>query len=189
MTRTPRRSPAQKTPDTRVSMYDERAATPEGRASLAAAEAALKVQALIERAFSNSSLSSREIATVLGVSEGRVSQLRHGDGNVRVSTLARLMFAVGLELSLSAEPPRAGLHWRHDEHERDVETSWVQYFFSASGIHECSYSGPSWPTVVTPIGEPVERTRRRDNAWIRHVREVAPRTRSSRLSTHAGAQP
>ena len=68
----------------------------------AAARAAVRAGGLMNEAFSKSNLGTRrELADVVGVSEGRISQLLNGDGNVRVSTLARLLKASGFDLELS----------------------------------------------------------------------------------------
>lgn len=68
----------------------------------AAARAAVRAVSLMNEAFSQSDLGARrELAEAVGVSEGRISQLLNGDGNVRVSTLARLLKATGFDLELS----------------------------------------------------------------------------------------
>lgn len=68
----------------------------------AAARAAVRAVGLMNEAFGRSDLGMRrELAELLGVSEGRISQLLNGDGNVRVSTLARLLKASGFDLELS----------------------------------------------------------------------------------------
>ena len=73
----------------------------------AAARAAVAAVSLMKEAFEKSDLSSRrQLAGALGVSEGRISQILNGDGNVRVSTLARLLKASGFDL----ESDLAGTH-------------------------------------------------------------------------------
>lgn len=72
------------------------------RSSLAAAELASAIGALIEQAIDASSRSKSEIAAGMGVTPARVSQLLAGDGNVRVATLARLLNACGYTVSVSA---------------------------------------------------------------------------------------
>lgn len=80
------------------------ATTPEGARELAAAEAMVKASTLMWKAFEQSGLSQRELAEALSVSEGRVSQILHGDGNVRLSTLARYLRATGYLTRIEAEP-------------------------------------------------------------------------------------
>ncbi|WP_460825850.1 hypothetical protein [Nostocoides australiense] len=150
-------------------MYDERASTPEGRASLAAAEAAIQVQALIERAFASDEVSLRQVGRGMGVTDGRVSQLRHSDGNLRVSTLARLMEALGYSLTITGQPHRTRHAPLHASHSKQV---WVQRFLSSTGVHECEYVGDDVPREATPVGEPIERSQVREAAWVRHARDI-----------------
>jgi len=78
----------------------------------AAAKAAVSAVALINDAFADGPFESQSaLAEALHITEGRVSQLLNGDGNMRVSTLARFLKANGLELVLQgrasedAQPP------------------------------------------------------------------------------------
>ncbi|KJL18828.1 helix-turn-helix protein [Microbacterium azadirachtae] len=80
------------------------AQTPEGARELAAAEIMVKASTLMWKAFEQSGLTQRQLADALDVSEGRVSQILHGDGNVRLSTLARYLRATGYLARLEAEP-------------------------------------------------------------------------------------
>lgn len=153
MTRVPRsRSVHQSAGAT--SMYDELARDPRGRNELAAAELALDVQALIHRAFEENSTTARAIAELLGVTEGRVSQIRNGDGNVRISTLAKVMSALGKRVRISVadleEVDGTGAPTAHDRRDRPL---WTQRFVAPDGVHECTYEGPQVP-IATPLGEP-----------------------------------
>ena len=68
----------------------------------AAARAAVSAVGLMNDAYAMSSMETRrELAEAVGVSEGRISQLLNGDGNVRVSTLARVLKASGFDLKLN----------------------------------------------------------------------------------------
>lgn len=68
----------------------------------AAARAAVAAVTLMNESFeAGPRATRRELADALGVSEGRVSQLLNGDGNVRVSTLARMLAASGSGLVMS----------------------------------------------------------------------------------------
>lgn len=86
------------------SYYERRASSPQGRLGLAAAAAAASVSRLLHAAKAASGLSSKEIATGLAVTEGRVSQVFSGDGNLHIATLARFVRAMGYELKISAVP-------------------------------------------------------------------------------------
>lgn len=69
---------------------------------IAAGRSANRVMGLLGEALSASGVSQREIAEALEVTEGRVSQVLSGDGNVYVSTLARYLRAMGYQLELGA---------------------------------------------------------------------------------------
>lgn len=101
--------------DTRRSLVDQ--LRQERPLDAAAARAAVRAVGLMNEAFSKSSLGARrELADAVGVSEGRISQLLNGDGNVRVSTLARLLKASGFDLELSLagveSPKRSARRYR-----------------------------------------------------------------------------
>jgi len=70
----------------------------------AAADAAIDAVVLMNRTVEDSGLRNSDLAAALGVTNGRVSQILNGDGNVRVSTLARVLRAAGVRLKLEAEP-------------------------------------------------------------------------------------
>jgi len=67
------------------------------------ARLAVDASALLHRAFRASGLQARELAARLGVTEGRVSQVLHGDGNIRVTTLGRYLRAMGFVGQVTAE--------------------------------------------------------------------------------------
>ncbi len=92
------------TADDRRPLVDQYDADPAERLGMAAAHAAVEAVALMNRALASSGGTQRELAARLGVSEGRVSQVLNGDGNVRVSTLARFLRAAGHQLRLEATP-------------------------------------------------------------------------------------
>jgi transcriptional regulator with XRE-family HTH domain len=87
-----------------ASMFEQRQASGAGAQGLSAARFALQVIRLFFSAKKESGLSHREIASRLEITEGRVSQVLNGDGNVHVATLARFMHAMGYDLSLRAIP-------------------------------------------------------------------------------------
>lgn len=107
-------------PDTRRSLVDQ--LREERPLDAAAARAAVRAVGLMNEAFSTSTLGARrELAEAVGVSEGRISQLLNGDGNVRVSTLARLLKASGFDLELSLagvddSPNRSSRRYRKKGH-------------------------------------------------------------------------
>lgn len=72
------------------------------RGSLRAAALVNAVASLMEEVVAASGASRGKVAAGMGVTPGRVTQLLDGDGNVRISTLARLMEASGADLALVA---------------------------------------------------------------------------------------
>lgn len=83
--------------------------TVEGRIEMAAAEASFDAVGLLNKAVRASGLSQRQIADALGVGESRVSQVLSGDGNLRITTLARYLRAAGYALRLEAAPAEPGV--------------------------------------------------------------------------------
>ena len=74
-----------------------------------AARLAVRSVALMNLAAAVSGLSQNELAARMGVSPGRISQILNGDGNVRASTLARVLRAAGYEARLEAVPAEEGV--------------------------------------------------------------------------------
>jgi transcriptional regulator with XRE-family HTH domain len=97
------------TADRRQTLVEERESTPEGRLAMAGARAAVGTVTLINRALDTSGLTQAHLAEILGVTPGRVSQVVNGDGNLRVSTIARFLRAAGYRLKLTAEPAEPGV--------------------------------------------------------------------------------
>jgi transcriptional regulator with XRE-family HTH domain len=83
-------------------------ADPSDALDLAAARLAVDVCALLGQAFEASGLRAKQLAERLGVSEGRVSQVLNGDGNIRVATLAKFLSAMGYRPVLAADSMARG---------------------------------------------------------------------------------
>jgi transcriptional regulator with XRE-family HTH domain len=69
-----------------------------------AARLAVNAVAVMNRARETADVSQRVLAERLGVGESRVSQILHGDGNVRMATLARVLRALGYQVRLDVQP-------------------------------------------------------------------------------------
>lgn len=78
--------------------------TPHGQQEMAAARLMLRAATLLEQARDASGLTQKQLADSLGVSEGRISQVLSGDGNIRLSTFARYLRAMGYVPQIDAEP-------------------------------------------------------------------------------------
>ena len=85
-------------------VIDEEAATESGAQGLAAADLAGQVMRLLHQALDVSGLEQKALAEKLGVTQGRVSQVFGGDGNMRIAAVARYLRALGYETRISAIP-------------------------------------------------------------------------------------
>lgn len=86
------------------SLIEQEEATDAGAQGLAAADLAGQVMRLLEEALDFSGLEQKEIAEKLGVTQGRVSQVFNGDGNMRIAAVARYLRALGYESRIVATP-------------------------------------------------------------------------------------
>ncbi|HET7668441.1 MAG TPA: helix-turn-helix transcriptional regulator [Mycobacterium sp.] len=85
-------------------LIDEEQATDSGAQGLAAADLAGQVMRLLHQALDVSELDQKALAEKLGVTQGRVSQVFNGDGNMKIAAVARYLRALGYETRLSAIP-------------------------------------------------------------------------------------
>lgn len=92
-------------PTTLVEQMDDE---PQHNLELAAARAEVRVIHLLQRAFEGSELSQKDLAQRVGVTEGRVSQVLNSEGNLRVTTIARYLRALGYRFEMNAEPQDPG---------------------------------------------------------------------------------
>ena len=76
----------------------------EGQREMSAARLNLRVVTLLNHAFESSGASQKELADRIGVGESRVSQILNGDGNLRVSTFARYLRALGYVAVIEGRP-------------------------------------------------------------------------------------
>ena len=89
-------------------LIEQEEATETGAQGLAAADLAAQVIRILEQALDSSGFDQKALAEKLGVTQGRVSQVLHGDGNLRVAAVARYLRALGYETHLSATPVAPG---------------------------------------------------------------------------------
>jgi transcriptional regulator with XRE-family HTH domain len=100
-----------------MSLYDRVESKPGGKAALAAARLRREVLVALHEAFAASDAPTQsEVAERLHVRRSAVSQVFRGDGNLRITTLAEYLFALGFELDINlvvaGEPRRAELEGR-----------------------------------------------------------------------------
>lgn len=84
--------------------FERRYATPEGEQGLAAALLCMDVVDLLNDAVDESGMQKQQLADLLGVTPGRVSQVLHGDGNVSVAALAKFLTALGRTVEINTRP-------------------------------------------------------------------------------------
>ena len=139
---------------TQQSVAELEEATAEGRIELAAARAELQASTLLSQAFDACRISQKELAEALGVGESRVSQVLSGYSNLRLTTLARYLRALGYRLRLSAEPADASVPTlrplRSSGRSRRDRPS-VDVYMLPSGENGSSQTG----LVFWPSGEPL----------------------------------
>ena len=167
-----------------VSMFARRQASRVGAAGLSAARFAMQVIRLFVAAKNESGLSAKEIASRLEITEGRVSQVMNGDGNVHVATLARFLHAMGYDLSLRAVPHSKGLkpieitsrreRRRIQEQNRGDFDVYQQTFLTTDGVMQVPMFVPTDDVLgCVPHGSPTFAGRvrvaalRRSNASLR----------------------
>ncbi len=141
-----------------LSLYEQEEADAKGRLSLAAARLAIEVSSILERAVEESNLTHRELAERLGVTEGRVSQVLNGNGNLQIATLARFLAAVDREAELSLTPV-GGSRSRKSRRSRSSASDKAQYRFEQVFAHEGGVSTEEYlvsygPDCPVPMGPP-----------------------------------
>ncbi|MFD8319136.1 helix-turn-helix domain-containing protein [Kitasatospora purpeofusca] len=83
------------------SLYDRLASTDEGARALSAARLRYEILAQINEALEELGISQAELARRLGIRKSAVNQVVNGDGNMRVSTVAEYLHALGWELKVN----------------------------------------------------------------------------------------
>lgn len=124
-----------------------------------AARLAVDAVALMNRAHEDSGFEQKDLAEMLGVSPGRISQILNGDGNVRLATLARMLRASGFKVELTphpvAEPAGAPqvVHPPTSQTEPPASHSerriWSKRYASFTPMHVAGVDGLSIEMVVT----------------------------------------
>ncbi|NEW33790.1 helix-turn-helix transcriptional regulator [Nocardia cyriacigeorgica] len=93
----------------RETEYTRYAGTPQGAIELAAAGATAEVSRLFHRLAKTSGRKQNQVAELLKVTEGRVSQVLNGDGNVTIAALAKYARAFGYSLTFKLTPAEPGV--------------------------------------------------------------------------------
>jgi transcriptional regulator with XRE-family HTH domain len=88
-------------------LHDLMSSSEEGRRRLAAARLRREVLVNLESALEESGMTQSALASALGRTRSAVNQVFGGDGNIRISTLAEYLHAMGQELVLTRVPEGA----------------------------------------------------------------------------------
>ena len=144
-------------------LIDEEQATDAGAQGLAAADLAGQVMRLLHQALDVSDLDQKALAEKLGVTQGRVSQVFNGDGNMRIAAVARYLRALGYETRLSATPVAPGIPPLPREARRPTGAP------AATGSHREALCCP-----------PAKALARKDDKWLTKSKQP----RNSSISTN-----
>ena len=149
------------TPERPLTMVDEANADPKHALDLAAATGAIEGSALLSRVFDATGMTEHDLALRAQVADERVSQILAGEENLRLSTLARYLHAMGYRLTVSAINEADGTVI--DTQRRVPARQRLQ-------------DGERHPSVATP-GEIDEQERSQlDELWERASRHIKPGT-------------
>lgn len=141
--------------------------TMEGKREMAAARAEVRVGHLLKKAFRVTGISQKDLAKRLGVTEGRVSQILNSDGNLRVSTAARYLRAMGYLMQIEAEPAEPGAQPLRAARRRNRR---------AHGLHAFSYGadpGGRQPVLVLTDRDNLDGVRIAEMRHVGHVTNMS----------------
>lgn len=122
----------------------------------AAADLTVRVANLLNQAFAaRPDLDQNALASLLGVTKGRVSQVLHGDGNVHVATAAKYLRALGYEVELSAVPvDKSAVGLDAFDRSASKRHGFKATYADEVGIYvETHYLSTRSATVPVPIGD------------------------------------
>ena len=89
-----------------LTLIEELESSPPGAQEMAAARFAVEVHALLQRAMGESHIAQQQLSELLDVTPGAVSQVLHGDADLRVGTIGRYCRALVIRPASSRAPSR-----------------------------------------------------------------------------------
>ncbi len=118
---------------------------------------------IINKAFQEKGWSQRQLAHAAGMHESRVSKLLHGDDNCELNTIARILFALGVRVSVmeassvvhdrTSEPEEAVL-LLEDNTDGKEQDSWIEPVHEEGPqvrfTHTASYPASDEPEFLQP---------------------------------------
>ena len=87
-----------------LTVFDDLGASPLGARELAASQLTNDALVLLQTALSSTGVTQKQLAEILGIGESRVSQVVNGDGNLKLTTFARYMRALGYAVTVNVTP-------------------------------------------------------------------------------------
>ena len=91
-----------------LTLFDDLGASPLGARELAASQLTNDALVLLQTALSSTGVTQKQLAEKLGIGESRVSQVVNGDGNVKLTTFARYLRALGYSVTVEVQPIDVG---------------------------------------------------------------------------------
>ena len=87
-----------------LTVFDDLGTSPLGARELAASQLTNDALVLLQTALSSTGVTQKQLAEILGIGESRVSQVVNGDGNLKLTTFARYMRALGYAVTVNVTP-------------------------------------------------------------------------------------
>ena len=87
-----------------LTLFDDLGASPLGARELAASQLTNDALVLLQTALASTGVTQKQLAEILGIGESRVSQVVNGDGNLKLTTFARYMRALGYAVTVNITP-------------------------------------------------------------------------------------
>lgn len=87
-----------------LTVFEDLGTSPLGARELAASQLTNDALVLLQTALSSTGVTQKQLAEILGIGESRVSQVVNGDGNLKLTTFARYMRALGYAVTFNVTP-------------------------------------------------------------------------------------
>ena len=105
------------------SLLDELCASPLGTRELAASQLTNDALVLLQTALAATGVTQKQLAEMLSIGESRVSQVVNGDGNLKLTTFARYMRALGYAVTVNVTPVESNVPELSRERRKSALTS------------------------------------------------------------------
>ena len=92
-----------------LSLFDDLGSSPAGARELAASQLTNDALVLLQTALAATGVTQKQLAEILSIGESRVSQVVNGDGNLKLTTFARYMRALGYAVTVNVTPVERGV--------------------------------------------------------------------------------